>query len=105
MSQQFNILKSYKIEAEDSQIHFFFLLESRQTARLLSPYFLDGFWGVRHAVHVLILLNLSQQIPVSVKGVFQPACFRSQPTWKRRLDNTTRSKQTVALEQIKNKGQ
>lgn len=28
VSQQFNVLKSYKIEAEDSQMHFFSLLES-----------------------------------------------------------------------------
>jgi len=41
VSQQFSILKSCKIEAEDSQIHFFSLLESWQMARFLSHF---NFW-------------------------------------------------------------
>lgn len=49
-------------------------------------------------------LNLSQQILISLKGVFQTACFRSQPLWKRRLESTTRSRQTVTLAQNKPKG-
>lgn len=68
----------------------------------LSFYFSYGFWGFPHPVHVLIL---SQQIPISLKGVFQAACLRSQPLWKRRLENTTRWSPTVTLAQSKPKGQ
>lgn len=37
VSQQFYILKSYKVEAKESQILFFFLLDSQQASSLLCP--------------------------------------------------------------------
>lgn len=45
VSQQFSILKSYKIEEEESQIHFFYLLESQQTARLPRPFIFQVDFG------------------------------------------------------------
>lgn len=45
VSQQFNILKSYKIEEEEHQIHFFYLLESQQTARLPCPFIFQVDFG------------------------------------------------------------